>query len=347
MKAFLESREGVKGLVDSGITKIPSFFIRSPETFSPNASSDATSAAQLQIPIIDLKGTESEIVEAIRDAAQTWGLFGMVNHGVPIPTMENMIDAIRQFHEQPGEVKKAWYSRSECGQRIFDGNTNTNAAAWRDTLALEFPDGDIINQQAIPRVCSKARNEYMKHIVPLKETLSELISEALGLRRDYLASIECVKHALLACHYHPPCPQPELTLGTASHTDPSFLTILLENNIDGLQVLHKDQWVDVPHRHGYLIAIIGDFLQIVSNDKFRSVTHRVLAGRVGPRISAACFFTPAPGLKDKSYGAAKELVSAENPPIYKATSLHQYLSCYRLNGKDGRLVLPLFKISGS
>ncbi|KAL4341764.1 hypothetical protein GQ457_08G007960 [Hibiscus cannabinus] len=330
MKAFLESREGVKGLVDSGITKIPSFFIRSLETFPSNSSSDATLAAQLQIPIIDLKGAESEgrreIVEAIRDAAQTWGYFRMVNHGVPISTMENMIHAIRQFHEQPNEVKKDWYSRNENRQRLVDYHTNTKGASWRDTLALEFPDGDI-NEQAIPQVCRKATNEYMKYIVPLKDTLSELISEALGLRRDYLASIESMKGALIQCHYHPPCPQPELTLGTASHTDPSFLTILLENNIDGLQVLHQDQW-------------------IVSNDKFRSVTHRVLAGRVGPRISAPCFFAPTRALIDKPYGAAEELVSAENPPIYKPTSLHQYLSCYRSNGKDGRLVLPHFKVSG-
>ncbi|KAK8497629.1 hypothetical protein V6N12_042817 [Hibiscus sabdariffa] len=158
MKAFLERREGVKGLVDSGITNIPSFFIRSPETFSPNSCSDATLAVPLQIPIIDLKGVESErrreIVEAIRDAAQTWGFFRMVNHGVPIPTMENMIDAIRQFHEQPHEVKKAWYSRNQYGQRLVDYHTNTKGAAWRDTLALEFPDGDI-NEQAIPQVCRK------------------------------------------------------------------------------------------------------------------------------------------------------------------------------------------------
>ncbi|KAE8689875.1 LOB domain-containing protein 29-like [Hibiscus syriacus] len=343
MKAFLESKEGVKGLVDSGITKIPSFFIR------PADSMDATLAApHLQIPEIDLKGFEGErrreIVDAIRDAAQTWGFFRMVNHCVPIPTMENMIDAIRQFHEQPQDVKKAWYSRNESGQRLTDCNTNIKAAAWRDTLALEFPDGEI-NEQAIPQVCRKATSEYMKHMVQLKDTLSELISEALGLRRHYLASIKCMKRALIQCHYHPPCPQPELTLGTSTHTDPSFLTILLENNIDRLQVLHQDQWVNVPHRHGYLIANIGDFLQIVSNDKFKSATHRVLAGSVGPRISAACCFAPMPALKDKPYGAAEELVTADNPPIYKRTSLHQYLSCYKLNGKDARLVLPHFKNS--
>ncbi|XP_039027963.1 1-aminocyclopropane-1-carboxylate oxidase homolog 5-like [Hibiscus syriacus] len=140
---------------------------------------DATlAAAHLQIPEIDLKGFESErireIVHAIRDAAQTWGFFRIVNHGVPVPTMENMIDTTRQFHEQPQDVKKARYSRNESGQRLIDSYTNIKAAAWRDTLALEFPDGDI-NEQAISQVCRKATSEYMKHLLQLKETLSELI----------------------------------------------------------------------------------------------------------------------------------------------------------------------------
>ncbi|XP_039002408.1 1-aminocyclopropane-1-carboxylate oxidase homolog 1-like [Hibiscus syriacus] len=155
MKIFFENREGVKGLVDSGIT-ILSFFIRSPETFPENASTDAPLTTRLQVPVIDLEGFESErrreIVDAIRDAAQTLGFFRMVNHGVPISTMEDMLDAVRQSHEQPQELKKAWYSRNETGQRIFDYNTNIKVDAWRDTLAIEFPYGEL-NEQAIPQVC--------------------------------------------------------------------------------------------------------------------------------------------------------------------------------------------------
>ncbi|OMP14128.1 hypothetical protein COLO4_00273 [Corchorus olitorius] len=133
MKAFFETRVGVKGLVDSGITKIPSIFIHPPETNLPNPSFE--DEQHLQIPEIDLQGFESEpirtkIVDAIRDAAQTWGIFRMENHGVPISIMENMLEGVCQFHEQPLEVKKAWYARKESGQRIFDYNTNVNVAAW-------------------------------------------------------------------------------------------------------------------------------------------------------------------------------------------------------------------------
>ncbi|XP_038995829.1 1-aminocyclopropane-1-carboxylate oxidase homolog 1-like [Hibiscus syriacus] len=265
IKTFFESREGVKGLVDSGITEIPGFFIQPPETFPANCSTDATLTARLQFPVIDLEGFESKYV----------------------------------------------------------GRHPLKHGASYEWLIMEFQ---------FPQ-WKQGNDRNMKQIVQLKETLSELLSEALGLRRNYLGSIGGMEGALIACHYHPPCPQPELTLGTSSHIDAPVLTILLEDNIDGLQVVHQNQWVDVPHLHGYLTANIGYFLLIVSNDKFKSVTHRVLAGRVGPRISAACFFAPTPSLRDKPYGAADELLSEENPPIYRGTSFHHYVSYFRLNGR--------------
>ncbi|KAE8735434.1 hypothetical protein F3Y22_tig00000340pilonHSYRG00386 [Hibiscus syriacus] len=219
----------------------------------------------LQIPVIDLEGVDdtdqrrrTQIVDAIRDAAQTWGFFRIVNHGVPIHLMENMLDAVRGFHEQPQELKKAWCTSNEINQRIFD--YNTKVAAWRDTVSIEFPDGEL-NELAIPRVCRKVTSEYMKYMQQLKETLSKLLSESLGLRRDYLASTGGMRGALIAFHYYPSCPQPELTIGASSHTDASFLTILLESDA-GLQVFHQNQWVDVPYRRGYLTVNIGDFLQV-------------------------------------------------------------------------------------
>ncbi|WJX85958.1 hypothetical protein P8452_68332 [Trifolium repens] len=54
-----------------------------------------------------------------------------------------------------------------------------------------------------------------------------------------------------------------------------------------------DKWIDITPVPGALIVNVGDLLQLITNDKFKSVEHRVLANKVGPRISVASFFSTA------------------------------------------------------
>ncbi|KAL3358091.1 hypothetical protein AABB24_015304 [Solanum stoloniferum] len=178
----------------------------------------------------------------------------------------------------------------------------------------------------------------------LGDTLFELQSEAIGLEPNHLKDMDCTKCLFALGHYYPACPQPEITPGTSKHADNDFLTVLLQDNIGCLQVLHQNHWVDVPPTPGALVINIGDILQLISNDKFKSVEHRILANKIGPRVSMVCFFTTGLLPTQKLYGPIKELISKHNPPKYRETTIKEYSTYFTNKGMDGTYALLHFRL---
>jgi isopenicillin N synthase-like dioxygenase len=343
LKAFDDTKAGVKGLVDAGVTAVPSIFHHPPEPLPVD-----TEPHHFAIPVIDLAGAErAELVAQLKAAAETVGFFQVVNHGVPEGLLAEMLAAVRSFIEEPAEAKAPYYTR-DFGRRVrYQSNFDlfqSPAANWRDSLYMEMaPDPPA--PEEIPPACRGVAPEYVRLVRELYRELLGLLSEALGLRRGYLEQdASCLDGLNFAGHYYPACPEPHLTLGTTRHSDPSFLTVLLQDAVGGLQVLvDGKKWVEVPPVSGALVVNVGDFLQLVSNDRFKSVEHRVVASGVGPRISVACFFRTS-GAAASTRVLRPIVTGGESEARYRSTTVEELLRHYRAKGLDGTSALQHFKL---
>ncbi|XP_057446280.1 1-aminocyclopropane-1-carboxylate oxidase homolog 1-like [Lotus japonicus] len=346
LKSFDDSKAGVKGLVDSDITRLPRIFIMPPEDLT---AAGEPPQIQFRIPLINLEGVarqRADVIAGVRDAAETVGFFQVVNHGIPVKLLEEMVAAAREFHELPQELKAEYYTRELMKKVKYVSNFDlyqSKHANWRDTLFCVMGP-EPLDPQELPAVCRDVTVEYSREVQALGKLLFELLSEALGLKPEHLERMDCAKGHTILSHYYPTCPEPELTMGTTRHCDPDFLTILLQDHIGGLQVLSYGQWVDVPPVPGALVVNIGDRLQLISNDRFKSVEHRVLANHRGPRVSVACFFTLHLYPTTRMYGLIKELLSEENPPVYRETLLKDFIAYYDNKGLDGKSALAHFRL---
>ena len=97
--------------------------------------------------------------------------------------------------------------------------------------------------------------------------MAGLLSEALGVGTERLERAMQVEGWLMACHYYPPCPEPERVVGSLEHTDPSLFTVLAQDGVGGLQVRRDDgdEWVDVVPVTSAFLVNIGDVLKVQYN----------------------------------------------------------------------------------
>ncbi|CAA0837833.1 1-aminocyclopropane-1-carboxylate oxidase homolog 4 [Striga hermonthica] len=133
--------------------------------------------------------------------------------------------------------------------------------------------------------------------------------------------------------------------GPGAHTDPGIITIVLQNEVQGLQVRHGEEWVDVKPVPGGLIVNIGDFLQIVSNGEYKSVRHRVLAnGNKEPRISIVTFFNLVKWREDGKYGPLPELLTPEKPAIYRDFTIEEFCENFYSKELDSKSFVQKTKL---
>ncbi|KAG1366557.1 protein DMR6-LIKE OXYGENASE 2 [Cocos nucifera] len=241
----------IKELSDGGgLSSIPSLYA--------SQSSKASDAVEHEVPIIDFlllkNGTADQHSQTVRDlgkACKEWGFFMVVNHGVPERLRDEMVDALGGFFDLTWE-EKGEYTGKHVMDPIRRGTSfNLNVDRfrfWRDYLKVFVHP--VFHSPAKPHGFREISQEYTTCIRVLAMDLLAGIWESLGLEEGNMTTAldlhSCFQ--IFIGNYYPPCPQPELAMGLPPHSDHGLLTILLQNGVDGLQLQHKGNWVNVkPH----------------------------------------------------------------------------------------------------
>lgn len=141
-------------------------------------------------------------------------------------------------------------------------------------------------------------DEYINQLIKLAEKLSELMCENLGLDKSHIVdTFKGSKGPSVGTKVakYPECPNPELVRGLREHFDAGGIILLLQDDqVPGLEFFKDGEWVAIPPSKGNTIFVnTGDQMEVLTNGRYKSVWHRVLAEKSGSRISIATFYNPA------------------------------------------------------
>ena len=112
---------------------------------------------------------------------------------------------------------------------------------------------------------------YAKETKCLFLRITEAILESLGLwgatQDKTPEDDEILKQfhdgsQLMVVNCFPPCPEPDLTLGMPPHSDYGFLTLLLQDKVEGLQIQYKGKWITVEPMANSFVVNVGDHLEV-------------------------------------------------------------------------------------
>ncbi|KAG0501983.1 hypothetical protein HPP92_002055 [Vanilla planifolia] len=283
----------VKEFVDAGNLEniaLPSIYI----TRSPGSATDEIVVDE-EIPAIDFyllkSGNPDERNRTSQDigrACKQWGCFMLVNHGLPVNLQTATMEAFDEFFNLTVEEKREYMDGKllepiRCGTSY---ESTEGVQYWRDYVRMfvhptfscpSKPPNFRMVCEELARYSREITAELLRAICASVDLPENCIEEALQM--------ELCTQAIVG-NLYPRCPQPELALGIPSHSDPSLLSILMQNcSLPSLQMLHNDTWVPVHLNPSSLVVIVGDLLELVSNGMFKSAVHRAMLSKETARIS--------------------------------------------------------------
>ena len=280
------------------------------------------------LPVIDVSDLHRAATQrAIDVACRDWGFFQIVGHGISEYTLAALRREMRAFFALPLAAKRAIARTAENPWGFYDRELTKQTRDWTQVYDVGPADGHAIVPQLpreLPRFAPVIARFYAA-CDALAFELVEVIAGNLGMPPGALDACFRPQHtSFLRLNFYPRCPAPahptdreparDGHLGVNPHTDSGALTLLLQDEQPGLEVLNGDEWHLVEPRRDALVVNIGDIVQVWSNDRYKAALHRGLVAPDAERFSAPFFFNPG---YSTQYAPLPSTVDAEHPPRYR------------------------------
>ncbi|KAL7129675.1 hypothetical protein ABFS83_13G083700 [Erythranthe nasuta] len=301
------------------------------------------------IPVVDVSN-RTNAKTLIVNACKEFGFFKVVNHGISMNLLSKLEQEIVNFFKLPQKEKDKWGSPNPFGY----GNKNighNGDVGWLEYLLFSTnPQLLSLNSKSIIPGIQESLwilvNEYVTAVRNLACEVLEMIADELHLEaRDKLSKLirDEKSDSCFRLNNYPPCPDLEETsngrslIGFGEHTDPQIMSVLRSNEVSGFQICLKDgAWVSIPPDPTSFFLNVGDSLQVMTNGRFRSVKHRVLAAdNLKSRVSMIYF--GGPPLSEKITPLSSVMEEGEES-LYKEYTWSDYKnSAYKTKLSDNRL----------
>jgi isopenicillin N synthase-like dioxygenase len=268
-------------------------------------------------------GGRAAVAQAVDAACTDIGFFTIAGHGVPEALVARMLETSRAFFDLPAaEKQRVKRPREQSRGYIALGDENLSYSRGDATTTdlkeffaigpVDVPDEEYYHRPeaypsfapnlwpARPAELRAVWTEYYRTMEGLAATIMRIFAVALALPEDFFRD-KTDRHisGIRANHYPEQVETPRPgQIRAGAHTDYGAVTILLPENVPGLQVLtRRGEWMDVTAPPGTFICNIGDLMQHWTNDRWISTMHRVVnppreAAEGNRRLSIPFFHQP-------------------------------------------------------
>jgi len=269
-----------------------------------------------ELSFVDIEKGDSNSINILSDALEDHGFFSITEHGLSNELVDKCYQLSKQFFDLEYEIKNKYSSVGSKGARGYTPKGIETAVGENVPDQKEFwhhgPVVDDTFDQKIPKnIIIEEMPEFNKYYDELYLELHKIGSRVLSVialsldidKNFFTPWIEKGNSLLRSIHY-PPVDSNLNPHRARAHEDINLITLLIGAEEGGLEVLNKDgSWIKVSPSSEAIVCNIGDMMQLVTDKKLKSTTHRVIQDKLTeskPRYSIPFFLHPAPSINLRS-----------------------------------------------